>query len=418
MARVPIPDDWDGTSYCCQIISWPDSDAWNGILLGLLTWPTRGRFWDERTGTVTVAQEIGQEILAKNSPGDCEMGCLEDLQASLDAISSAITASSCCGDIPPSVIGSEPAPGVGEDGTGTPPGDYGTGPTSVSQKCLMSNYYYRQTMVCIESLIDYNVLGYAAIGIAVMTAQLLLILEAVLAASFLAVLFAQFGAMTDLIQSLIALDNDDLQNILDAMEADEEGFVCALYTGEDTGGSRQNVDDWAQHASLTVGQNAVLQSILNWYVLAGLYYPDASQLASAAEITDPFDCAQCGYIHWQARLYSELTGFGGTIVAQTETTVDIQATAGDGDYRAGLFVWWDDALEWSGITESLSWSIISGTLTPLATGNTYRYWDDDGATAAYTSDTPPSQPVCACKTLFLSTTQFTVRFTTTGECTP
>jgi hypothetical protein len=64
--QVPIPNDWDGTSFCCHIVEWPDSPEWRQILAGLLLSPTAGRFWDGATGTITDAQETGREIETRN----------------------------------------------------------------------------------------------------------------------------------------------------------------------------------------------------------------------------------------------------------------------------------------------------------------------------------------------------------------
>jgi hypothetical protein len=64
--QVPIPDDWDGTSFCCHIVEWPDSPAWRQILAGLLLSPSSGRFWDGATGTIIDAQETGREIETRN----------------------------------------------------------------------------------------------------------------------------------------------------------------------------------------------------------------------------------------------------------------------------------------------------------------------------------------------------------------
>lgn len=66
MAQAPIPDDWDGESYCCYVIEWPLSTQWEAILFGLLLNPTIGRFWDAGTGTVTDAQAVGREIEDRN----------------------------------------------------------------------------------------------------------------------------------------------------------------------------------------------------------------------------------------------------------------------------------------------------------------------------------------------------------------
>lgn len=64
--QTPIPDDWDGTTFCCYVIDWPLSPAWTRILAGLLLEPTQGRFWDGDTGTITDAQAVGREIEDRN----------------------------------------------------------------------------------------------------------------------------------------------------------------------------------------------------------------------------------------------------------------------------------------------------------------------------------------------------------------
>ncbi len=66
--KLPIPDDWNGTDWRCVEIWWPNSVKWLGVLLGMLSFLTRGRIWDERTGTVTDAQNVGWQIWDKNYP--------------------------------------------------------------------------------------------------------------------------------------------------------------------------------------------------------------------------------------------------------------------------------------------------------------------------------------------------------------
>lgn len=65
-AQVTIPSDWDGESTLCVCVSWPDSTEWLGVLWGLLTSPTRGRFWDAETGSIVGAQEVGWQIYEAN----------------------------------------------------------------------------------------------------------------------------------------------------------------------------------------------------------------------------------------------------------------------------------------------------------------------------------------------------------------
>jgi len=73
--RVPIPDDWDGESWRCIQIEWPDSPQYRAVLLGFLSYLTRGRAWNDDTGIITEAQDVGWEIFHRNYPlTDCESG--------------------------------------------------------------------------------------------------------------------------------------------------------------------------------------------------------------------------------------------------------------------------------------------------------------------------------------------------------
>jgi len=78
-AQMPIPNDWDGESQFCVCIAWPDSAQWYGVLQGVLTSMTRGRFWDGETGNIKDAQQIGWDIWEANKgmepcggTGECE----------------------------------------------------------------------------------------------------------------------------------------------------------------------------------------------------------------------------------------------------------------------------------------------------------------------------------------------------------
>lgn len=66
--KLPIPGDWDGKQWRCVEIQWPDSPYWWALLLGFITTPMRGRFWDEKTGTIASVQAVGQQIYEKNQP--------------------------------------------------------------------------------------------------------------------------------------------------------------------------------------------------------------------------------------------------------------------------------------------------------------------------------------------------------------
>lgn len=50
--RMPIPNDWDGQTFCNYVVKWPDSPLWRIILRGVCSNPNLENFWDERTGDV------------------------------------------------------------------------------------------------------------------------------------------------------------------------------------------------------------------------------------------------------------------------------------------------------------------------------------------------------------------------------
>jgi len=71
--KIPIPDDWNGQSWQCVQIEWPNSPQWLALLLGFLSQATRGRFWEESTGAILDAQAVGWQIWDRNYPfRDCE----------------------------------------------------------------------------------------------------------------------------------------------------------------------------------------------------------------------------------------------------------------------------------------------------------------------------------------------------------
>lgn len=66
--KLPIPHDWNGKDWLCLQVQWPDSVEYRALLAGFLSYLGRGRAYDEKTGTITTAQEIGWEIFNRNMP--------------------------------------------------------------------------------------------------------------------------------------------------------------------------------------------------------------------------------------------------------------------------------------------------------------------------------------------------------------
>lgn len=84
--KIAIPDDWDGETWCRWSVCWPDSELWKGILLGFITTAQRGRFWDERTGSIKTIQDIGRQIFDNNFPLECVIMSCGDATALIEAL--------------------------------------------------------------------------------------------------------------------------------------------------------------------------------------------------------------------------------------------------------------------------------------------------------------------------------------------
>lgn len=55
MGGAVVPGDWDGSSYQCVRVIWPDSVDYQALLVGQITEPQSESFWDAETGDVSEA---------------------------------------------------------------------------------------------------------------------------------------------------------------------------------------------------------------------------------------------------------------------------------------------------------------------------------------------------------------------------
>lgn len=170
MALIPIPDDWSGMEWDCYVIEWPSSISWKAILLGQLTAPSKGRFWDERTGTITDAQAIGLEIFRRNILGG-GMTCFDDLALAVRYLADQLYSKPCCPDAVNlnviqsittggnQVYGTEAPTGLeGEAGVGDPPAGYASWGEYETKKCQSAN------LVADGLIAFYGNLGAISIG--------------------------------------------------------------------------------------------------------------------------------------------------------------------------------------------------------------------------------------------------------------
>lgn len=99
--EVPVPSDWDGETWSCFEIQWPDSPAWTAILAGLITSIQRGPFWRVRTkNEVEAAKLLGRNVVFRNLPFvDCRTCDDEKPDSGGDSVARGdFGSNSACGD--------------------------------------------------------------------------------------------------------------------------------------------------------------------------------------------------------------------------------------------------------------------------------------------------------------------------------
>lgn len=76
MSGAIIPDDWDGSTYKCWKVQWPDSLDYSAILLGNLSKPSFLDYWNADTGDAQEAADAIKSAYRATLPAfwtsDCE----------------------------------------------------------------------------------------------------------------------------------------------------------------------------------------------------------------------------------------------------------------------------------------------------------------------------------------------------------
>lgn len=235
MALIPIPDDWDGETWCCYVIEWPSSKRWRAILNGQVTAPSRGRFWDEKTGTVVDAQSIGLEIFVRNILGG-NMSCFEDLSASIVYLADRLYSKPCCegsvnlevyqGTSPEGeqIYGTQtPAGTLGNPEVDDPPEGYATWAAYHAYKCGVANLLVDGISGSMRN-ISYVSLAGSTIGVAAVVAAMAGFIVVPVAA--IPVIIGALFAAEGVTAALLAVAN--------WLEDNRDEAVCALYLADNT----------------------------------------------------------------------------------------------------------------------------------------------------------------------------------------
>lgn len=283
MSRVPIPDDWDGETWACHLLEWPDSDQYNGILLGLLTWPLRGWFWDERTGQVADAQAVGMAIYDRIQDSEGTMICFDEVVAAINALGNA-SASGCCGGS--GGAGLWPATGEAftDDGTAFPDG-YADRPEYSVAKCNLAARLLADLAADFRALKAVQVAGISSLALSAALGVLMLTplaLSGVLEATIAALALVGVGV------AVFVTACDELADRIDAID------ICEVYGASTAAEALANIEAWIDAGTYTtstlteaLGKALVSEDAVNplFGELGSLAY-DPSQLPAG-------DCDLC-----------------------------------------------------------------------------------------------------------------------------
>lgn len=297
MPVMPIPDDWDGVSWCCVPIDWPASAQWQAILLGFVTTPQTGRFWDERTGSIVAAQDIGREITARNLClwGNNQMGCfeslVEELRAIRDVISVGMLANTCgcSGSFGADITPADPS--TYTDNGANYPEPYSDRAAYLDAKCKIAELI-RQRMI--STLVLVRQLQPAGIAVAILAG----ILTAIIAFPVAYVATIAFAAA---ILDLTAISiGTFVLAIEEAIAYWEDTFdVCLIYDASSTTDAIDRIKDDIDAQAFTVDvltKNAmkllVTTDVLNWAFgpLPTTINPEALPVGDCSACTGPSDC--------------------------------------------------------------------------------------------------------------------------------
>lgn len=233
--KYPIPNDWDGVTWCNWSVCWPGSPQWEALLRGFLTLPQRGWTWDERTGSVRDTQLIGRQITDENLPlWGCIVSCRDtELSDAIRYLADRLAASRCCtpgvgagtvngGTGGSSVEAEEPSEVDDGSPVGDPPAGFETWEQYFGNKCNAANYIVAQWRADLER--TQQIGFYAGMTLTLMTRLLGATLlspipgdELVLAAATL-IAAAGAGAINAVLEALEGVFTDF-----------EQDLICSLY---------------------------------------------------------------------------------------------------------------------------------------------------------------------------------------------
>lgn len=308
--KFPIPQDWDGVTWCRWAVCWPASEGWEGFLRGLLTLPQRGWTWDEKTGSILSVQAIGREITAQNLPlNGVIMACNDeniasaflDIAASIRLLANKSENSGCCDDSPTVVnnsiqnfiyqpVGGNPVPVYGSKPPGgIAPGAYPDGYDSLddyqADKCSKANALINAAIVSLRAFAAFELAQFSGL-----TALTIMAISGVLVVGpfVIPALIAALILMAAAIHYLDAAADDMVLNRAD--------WVCALYDSDSTEGIIGAIADLLDILVAAIGTVGPISFAVKTVVLVLLNTDNLNKLFTSEPMLAGagVDCSECG----------------------------------------------------------------------------------------------------------------------------
>jgi len=298
--KVPIPQDWLG-EYCCFSVEWPDSPEWKAILVGQLTAPARGRFYDEKTGNIRLTQDIIRATYDNNLllPGVI-MACNSPELSEIAAALRLIAANQCCAAGPPANGGIQVVVTTPGDATiplygsvppatlpsGEVPPDYqGTVEEYNADKCRTAHLIVSGLVGSLNNLAHFNF----AITTGVIVTVLGALAGIIILPEFL--IPALIGAGI-----VLVLETHLLSDLAAAIEAERDDIVCFMYTSDNTEQVMELISDTIDVLIAGLATTTLLGAALKTIALVLVNTDTINQLFTLVQGLGDVDvsCISCG----------------------------------------------------------------------------------------------------------------------------
>lgn len=242
--QMPIPDDWDGTTFCEYSVCWPKSLLWKNILRGLATNPIKGRFWDASTGGIVDTQNAFLPALVHNLDlPEVIMSCanseiadaLNNIAIALNASASA-TATSGCGSCGANGAG-QSAPPIDPtvpptDQEGPPPEGFDSWEQYNANRCAVATDLINKALGSVNNMSIINLAGLTIVSLIPILVPLMLDV----------VPGDELAVIGGVLLAILAFGTALIDSVSDTILDHKDELICELYSNRSVGEAEAAVE--------------------------------------------------------------------------------------------------------------------------------------------------------------------------------